>query len=88
MCDQEEITAEDRIENAAQEAASTHRSWEDRCHAILSALGLDFGGPTPDMPEVGSYLALKLQRLESEVSELQLKNIELRVQLRNTNVDL
>ena len=85
MGDHEEISAEDRIENAAQEAASTHRSWEDRCHAILNALGLDFGGPTPDMPEVGSYLARKLARLEAEVSDLQIENAELRCKLRQSD---
>lgn len=35
----------ERIENALQAASETHSSWEARCHAILAALGFDFGDP-------------------------------------------
>ncbi|MEK1908214.1 MAG: hypothetical protein AAAB13_20770, partial [Pseudomonas sp.] len=33
----------ERFENACQAASETHSSWEERCRAILSALGFDFG---------------------------------------------
>lgn len=33
----------DRIENAMQAMSETHQSWESRCHAIMSALGVDYG---------------------------------------------
>lgn len=36
---------EERFENARQAASETHSSWEARCHAILNALGFDFGRP-------------------------------------------
>lgn len=41
------LLAEDKIENAAQAMAETHSSWEACCHAIMAALGRDFGGLPP-----------------------------------------
>lgn len=33
----------DNIENAKQAMSETHHSWESRCHAIMAALGIDYG---------------------------------------------
>jgi hypothetical protein len=87
MSDTEEMTAEERIEEAATEAASTHRSWEDRCYAILRALGLDFGEPSPDIPEVGSYSARKIQMLENDKIELYDKVFKLRMKLKEAGIN-
>ncbi len=41
-------SVDERIENACQAASETHSSWQARCHAILAALGLNFGeAPSP-----------------------------------------
>lgn len=45
-------TAKQRIEDAKQAASETQKSWKHRCHAILSALGLDFGDPDFEIPSV------------------------------------
>lgn len=45
-------SAKQRIEDAAQAASETQKSWKHRCHAILSALGLDFGDPDFEIPPV------------------------------------
>lgn len=63
----------DRLENAGQAMAETQRSWEHRCHAIMAALELDFGGPTPDIPEQDSWYARNLQRAEDRAFEAELK---------------
>ncbi|MHA6346382.1 hypothetical protein [Roseivivax sp. CAU 1761] len=47
----EEPSAEDCIEQALIAAAETQPSWKHRCHAILAALGSDFGDPDWEMPE-------------------------------------
>jgi hypothetical protein len=47
VADDDEPTAEDRIENAVQAMSETHSSWESRCHAIMAALGKDFGRLQP-----------------------------------------
>lgn len=38
-----DMSLEERFENARQAASETHSSWEARCHAILNALGFNFG---------------------------------------------
>jgi hypothetical protein len=44
FCDSLEIiTDTGRIKNACQAASETHRSWESRCYAIMTALGQDYG---------------------------------------------
>lgn len=59
--------AEDKIENAVQAMAETQPSWEYRCHAIVSALGVDFGGPTPEgIPEEHTWYARNLKRANTE----------------------
>jgi hypothetical protein len=45
--DDDEPTAEDRIDNAVQAMSETHSSWESRCHAIMAAIGKDFGRLQP-----------------------------------------
>jgi DNA-binding FrmR family transcriptional regulator len=55
-----------KIENATQAMAETHRSWEHRCHAIMAALDMDFGGVTPDVPEQDSWYARNLKRSKDE----------------------
>lgn len=42
---------EERVGNALQAASETHSSWEARCHAILNALGSDFGYGRPNAAE-------------------------------------
>jgi hypothetical protein len=39
------VGLDELIENARQAASETHSSWEAMCHAILNALGFDFGEP-------------------------------------------
>lgn len=47
----------ERFENVRQAASETHSSWEARCHAILNALGFDFGFRRPNAAEtVGNDL--------------------------------
>ena len=59
--------AEGKIENAGQAMAETQPSWEYRCHAITAALGMDFGGPTPDgIPEEHTWYSHNLKRANSE----------------------
>jgi hypothetical protein len=47
--------AEAKLANAAQAMAETLPNWEARCFAIMSALGMDFGGYSEDVPDVGSW---------------------------------
>lgn len=42
---------EDRIDNAVQAMSETHHSWEARCHAIMAALGFNFGWADPKHDE-------------------------------------
>ncbi|EPX83941.1 hypothetical protein [Salipiger mucosus] len=42
---------EESIENALQAASETQPSWKHRCHAILNALGYNFGDPDWEMPD-------------------------------------
>lgn len=57
---------EDKIESAGLAMAETSTSWERRCFSITAALGMDFGDPTPDIPEQDSWYALKLKRAEDD----------------------
>jgi hypothetical protein len=82
-----QLTAErdaalERIENATMAAAETQPSWEHRCYAILSALGLDFGEPTPDIPEQNGWYAKKMQRLEDQLIKYEDEISQLRTELR------
>lgn len=75
-------TAEEKIENAAQAMAETSPSWERRCHSIMAALELDFGGPTPDIPEQDSWYAMNLKRTQDELFNAQVRIRELERELR------
>jgi hypothetical protein len=67
--------AEGKIENAGQAMAETQPSWEYRCHAITAALGMDFGGPTPDgIPEEHTWYSHNLKRANSERDAAVLKS--------------
>lgn len=79
---------QNKIDNAAQAAAETHDSWEHRCYAILSALGLNFGEPTPDIPEQNSYYARKLQYLEDKNLELIIIVNDLTKQLKGKEMEI
>ncbi len=68
--EQEVEDLREKLESASMAMAGTARSWEDRCHSIVAALGMDFGGPTPDMPEQGSYHARAMTRLRKENFDL------------------
>jgi hypothetical protein len=57
---------EEKIENAGQAMAETSRSWEHRCFSIMNALGMDFGEPTPDIPEQDGWYAMNLKRTEED----------------------
>jgi hypothetical protein len=46
---------EERLDNANQAAAETHRSWKSRCYAIMTALGQDYGEPPNNDDEVTDY---------------------------------
>ena len=52
----------ERVENANQAMSETQPSWEYRCHAIMAALGCDYGGPAPDIPEEHTWYARNLSR--------------------------
>jgi len=56
-------SAKQRIEDAAQAASETQKSWKHRCHAILSALGLDFGDPDFEIPPVHERKLNALSRI-------------------------
>lgn len=43
-------SAKQRIEDAAQAASETQKSWKHMCYAITDALGLDFGDPEFELP--------------------------------------
>jgi hypothetical protein len=48
-CEIEDLRS--KIENANQAASETHSDWESRCHAIMNALGEDYGSCcTPGCP--------------------------------------
>lgn len=66
----ERDAALDKIENAMQSMSETQPSWERRCHAIMSALGLSFGGPTPDIPEQSGWYARNLKLAEDKAERL------------------
>ena len=72
-----------RIENACQAASETHPSWERRCYAITSALGLDYGEPTPDIPEQSGWYARKMKQMEDENFRLIAENAKLRAAMSN-----
>lgn len=76
----EELLA--KIENAGQAMSETHDSWEHRCHAIMAALGLDFGGVTPDIPEQNSWYALNMKRMEDKLFDSDMENRQLRMALK------
>jgi len=74
----ERDVALERIENAMQSMSETQPSWERRCHSIMSALGLDFGGPTPDIPEQSGWYARKMEQLEAKLEDAEAKLAEAR----------
>ena len=49
----------------------------------MAALELDFGGPTPDIPEQDSWYALNLKRTQDELFDAQMRIRELEQQLRD-----
>ena len=67
-----------RIENAEQAMSETQPSWEYRCHAIMAALGTNYGGPTPDIPEEHTWYARNLKRAQDHAYTLQTENAALR----------
>lgn len=73
---------EEKIENAKQAMSETQPSWEYRCHAIVAALGCNYGGPTPDIPEEHTWYArnLKLNKDRAERLEAALKEAADRLQ--------
>lgn len=65
------LISEEALENAIQAMSETARSWEQRCHSIMAALGTDFGGFEENVPDVGSYYQIHLARLTKERDDLQ-----------------
>lgn len=41
----------EQIENAKQAMSETHSSWESRCHAIMAALGVNYGRLDEFLPD-------------------------------------
>lgn len=62
---------EAKIENAGLAACETQPSWERRCYAIMAALGLDYGEPSPDIPEQNGWYARNLAQKDREIEKLQ-----------------
>lgn len=61
---------ENKIENAAQAMSETAPNWEARCHAIMAALGMDFGGYSEDAPDVGSWFEVTSRRQTARIEAL------------------
>ncbi len=71
LCDLVEELQEN-IDNAHQAACETQRSWKHRCHAVLAALGLDFGDPDfeiPDELEVKTAASPEIKELVKRLRE-------------------
>lgn len=64
---------EERIENAHMAASETQPSWKHRCHAILGALGADYGDPDWMMPGERRKLEAALARVAELEEKLQEK---------------
>ena len=73
----------DELENAMQAMSETAKSWEARCHAIMAALNLDYGGFSTEVPDEGSWFAVNNRRQEQRIFDLVAANDELRRQLQN-----
>lgn len=73
---------EEKIENARQAMSETQPSWEYRCHAIMAALGCNYGGPTPDIPEEHTWYAKNLKLNKDRAERLEAQNATLREALR------
>ena len=58
------------IENAGQAMSETSPNWEARCHAIMTALNMDFGGYSEDLPEVGSWFEVTNRKNLARIEEL------------------
>jgi prefoldin subunit 5 len=74
---------EEKIENAAQAMSETADNWEARCYAIMAALGMDFGGYSEDVPDVGSYYEVNIRRCNARIEALEKRVAELEEALRN-----
>lgn len=66
---------EQRIENAHMAASETQPSWKHRCHAILGALGADYGDPDWMMPGERRKLDAALARVAELEERLQEKSM-------------
>jgi hypothetical protein len=64
---------EESIENAHIAASETQPSWKHRCHAILGALGADYGDPDWMMPGDRRKLDAALARVAELEDKLQAK---------------
>lgn len=64
---------EERIESAHMAASETQPSWKHRCHAILGALGADYGDPDWMMPGERRKLEAALARVAELEQRLQEK---------------
>ncbi len=71
------MSAKDKIENAAQAMSETASSWEERCFSIMSALDLDFGGFSTEIPDEGSWYAVNHRKSQEKIHELILENYNL-----------
>lgn len=61
-------------ENATQAMAETSPNWEARCHAIMAALGIDFGGYSEEVPDVGSWFEVTNRRNQELIFTLIAEN--------------
>jgi peptidoglycan hydrolase CwlO-like protein len=61
---------ENHIEEASLVASETHQTWEDRCRAVIAAIGLDFGVSDNNIPDELSVRQIKIDALQSRVDEL------------------
>ena len=61
---------EGSIDAATHAMAETSPNWEARCHAIMAALGVDFGGYSEDVPDVGSWFEVSNRRNLIRISDL------------------
>ena len=66
------------IENAGQAMSETSPNWEARCHAIMTALNMDFGGYSEDLPEVGSWFEVTNSKNLARIEELVMERDMLR----------
>ena len=78
---------EDQLSDAIQAMSETAGSWEERCHAIMTMLDVNFGGFSTDVPDVGSWYALYKQRTDAQIADLETEIRELRILLRRRDDD-